>query len=140
LDQDGEEDQVIPASQFYRIKDLTPIQGQANSIYAYTEPRQPTGVHQDGSLTYAVDSITLVWNAPVDEGCSEITNYVIEADINGWQEVGQSTLNTGVALLPTRSGQWTNLRVTAENLYGRGRSSDVIELIPASLPSPSQLI
>jgi hypothetical protein len=91
LDQDGEEDQVIPASQFYRIKDLTPIQGQANSIYAYTEPRQPTGVHQDGSLTYAVDSITLVWNAPVDEGCSEITNYVIEADINGWQEVGQST-------------------------------------------------
>jgi hypothetical protein len=78
----------------------------------------------------------LKWTEPQDQGCLEITGYVIEAYQNDhWETVGSSTTTEGVATVTP--GVETELRVTASNSIGQGAPSYSIKLTAAALPSAS---
>jgi titin len=102
----------------------------------------PLNVHQADSTTYAATSITLIWDAPADTGCSPITSYRIDR-LNGatWVTAGTSTTTTGVATGLT-AGQLVDLRVTALNGIAPnvGIPSATIRLTPSSLPNASTYI
>lgn len=84
-------------------------------------PRRVMDVRQGDSATYAQNQITLHWEAPEDDGCLPIENYLIEAEIASvWTQVGSSTTTTGVADLSAQMGQLTKLRVTGVNDIGEG--------------------
>ena len=56
-------------------------------------------------MTYASESITLEWVAPVDTGCREILDYEIEmydSVADEWQTVGST--GSGDALIGVASG------------------------------------
>lgn len=134
--------QIVPASSFYFYQSHTPISGSATLVETQYTPRQPTGVHQGDSSTYDATSITLLWTAPNDNGCSPITSYKIEFfDGTAWQACGTSGTTVGVASgLP--AGSQVQLRVTGLNAIAQnvGIPSETITLTPSSLPGPSTYI
>ena len=85
-----------------------PVQKIMHEVDSQFLPRRPTGVKQDIVGTYASNSITLVWTAPLDTGCQTITSYEIQRNDGGtWVAVGSSVgaATTGVAIgLETLAG------------------------------------
>lgn len=77
------------------------------------------------------DSLALTWKAPVWDGGSNITNYMVERrehPLSTWIRVGNTRL-TSMAVSGLTPGHQYEFRVYAENIYGRSDPSDVSTLI-----------
>lgn len=78
-----------------------------------------------------LDSLSLTWRAPVWDGGSNITNYLVEKREPGmstWIRVG-NTRFTSMAVMSLAPGHQYEFRVYAENVYGRSEPSDISGLI-----------
>lgn len=77
------------------------------------------------------DSLALSWKAPVWDGGSNITNYIVEKreqPMSTWIRVG-STRFTTMAVTSLTPGHQYEFRVFAENVYGRSDSSEISSMI-----------
>ncbi|CAH1969101.1 unnamed protein product [Acanthoscelides obtectus] len=77
------------------------------------------------------DSLALSWKAPVWDGGSNITNYIVERrehPLSSWIRVGSTRLTT-MAVSGLTPGKQYDFRIMAENIYGRSDPSDVSNLI-----------
>ncbi|CAH1103156.1 unnamed protein product [Psylliodes chrysocephalus] len=77
------------------------------------------------------DSLALTWKAPVWDGGSNITNYLVERrehPLSTWIRVGNTRLTT-IAVSGLTPGHQYEFRVYAENIYGRSDPSDLSNLI-----------
>jgi hypothetical protein len=78
-----------------------------------------------------VDSLALGWKAPVWDGGSNITNYLVEKrehPLQTWIRVGTTRFNT-MAVTGLAPGHQYEFRIYAENVYGRSDASEVSTLI-----------
>ncbi|KAJ8977333.1 hypothetical protein NQ317_018615 [Molorchus minor] len=88
-------------------------------------PRFPTADN------IGTDSLALSWKAPVWDGGSNITNYLVERrehPLSTWIRVGNTRLTT-MAVSGLTPGHQYEFRVYAENIYGRSDPSDVSNII-----------
>lgn len=72
------------------------------------------------------DSLSLSWKAPVWDGGSNITNYLVEKrenDMSTWIRVGNTRFTT-MAITGLAPGHQYEFRVYAENIYGRSDPSE----------------
>ncbi|ERL85176.1 hypothetical protein D910_02598 [Dendroctonus ponderosae] len=77
------------------------------------------------------DSLALSWKAPVWDGGSNITNYMVERrehPLSTWIRVGNTRLTT-MAVSGLTPGHQYEFRIYAENIYGRSDPSEVSTLI-----------
>ena len=87
-------------------------------------------------------SINLAWDAPIENGGSAITNYILEkkdisqseTDLAKWTLVTSSTLNTEFTATGLTESHAYRFRVSARNLIGCSESVEVEEPILASPP------
>lgn len=78
-----------------------------------------------------VDSLQLSWKAPVWDGGSDITNYLVEKREPGletWIRVG-NTRFTAMAITGLAQARQYEFRIFAENIYGRSDPSEISTLI-----------
>ena len=99
-------------------------------------PQQPAGSGVPGAprnLRAVADGSTVIelsWDAPLDDGGSDITGYWIEVSTDGgdtWWSRVRNTGNTDTSYRHTSltAGTTRHYRVAAINFYGAGDSSDV---------------
>ncbi|KJH43663.1 fibronectin type III domain protein [Dictyocaulus viviparus] len=105
----------------------------------YYRPAIPEGPLDVTELTK--DSCMLSWNPPVDDGGSEITNYVVEKrDIrtNTWVPVSTFVPGTKITVPKLVEGHEYEMRVMAENAFGRSdplcTSSPILAKDPFGVP------
>lgn len=78
-----------------------------------------------------VDSLSLSWKAPVWDGGSDITNYLVEKrehPLETWIRVGNTRFTT-MAVTGLAPAKQYEFRIFAENIYGRSDPSEVSTLI-----------
>lgn len=78
-----------------------------------------------------IDSLSLSWKAPVWDGGSDITNYLVERrehPLSSWIRVG-NTRFTSMAVTGLAPGKEYDFRIFADNVYGRSDSSEISTLI-----------
>ncbi|KAF2885739.1 hypothetical protein ILUMI_20443 [Ignelater luminosus] len=78
-----------------------------------------------------VDSLSLTWKAPVWDGGSNITNYMVERrehPLSTWIRVGNTRFTT-MAVEGLTPGHQYEFRIYAENIYGRSDPSEVSTLV-----------
>lgn len=87
------------------------------------------------------DSLSLSWKAPVWDGGSNITNYMVEKrehPMSTWIRCG-STRFTTMAIQGLTPGHEYQFRVYAENIYGRSNPSDLSSIVQTkSQPQKTQ--
>ncbi len=102
---------------------------------AITAPDAPTGL----TATTGNTQISLSWTAPVNNGGSAITDYVIDYKLTSepttWSTFadGVSTGTTGIVTGLT-NGLSYDFRVSAVNTIGQGSSSTTTSATPATVP------
>lgn len=77
------------------------------------------------------ESLALSWKAPVWDGGSNITNYMVEKrehPMSSWIRVG-NTRFTSMAISGLAPGHQYEFKVYAENVYGRSDASEISTLI-----------
>lgn len=87
------------------------------------------------------DSLSLSWKAPIWDGGSNITNYLVEKreqPMSTWIRVG-STRFTTMAVQNLVAGHGYEFRVYAENVYGRSEPSDISSLITTKETGKKQI-
>ncbi|XP_067934437.1 twitchin-like [Watersipora subatra] len=83
------------------------------------------------------DSMTLTWNAPKDNGGSDITNYVVEkkpVGANKWSKVNSFVPGTHCPVKNLEVGKQYEFRVVAENQFGQSAPLITTEPITAKHP------
>lgn len=79
----------------------------------------------------------LSWNPPADDGGSEITNYVVEkrdTKTNTWVPVSTFVPGTKITVPKLVEGHEYELRVVAENAFGRSDPLNTTEPVLAKDP------
>ena len=129
--------EVIPASQFYsQSEGSSPISGSAFASSSIYTPMMVTAVKQStDTTTFSASSLTILWTAPLDFGCSAITGYSISYTQSGTTSSSTVGLVITATLSSLTPGVSTHITVTAINSVGNGISSTSITLIPLALPS-----
>lgn len=87
------------------------------------------------------DSLALSWKAPVWDGGSNITNYLVEKrehPMQTWIRVGTTRFNT-MAITNLVSGHQYEFKIYAENVYGRSDPSETSTLITTKDSPKKQL-
>ncbi|XP_055385446.1 twitchin isoform X34 [Condylostylus longicornis] len=77
------------------------------------------------------DSLSLSWKAPVWDGGSNITNYMVEKrehPLSTWIRVGNTRFTT-MAVTNLTPGKQYEFRIYAENVYGRSDPSEISTLV-----------
>jgi hypothetical protein len=104
-----------------------------STIVSPTEPGAPT-------LTSAAagdGAVTLSWTAPVDDGGSPITNYLVEASPTG----GYCFVNAlTCSIAGLTNGETYSFSVRASNELGLGPASNVLSATPGVAPSAPQTL
>ncbi|KAL1129846.1 hypothetical protein AAG570_012790 [Ranatra chinensis] len=88
-------------------------------VTVVSKPNPPCGPLTYMDVTH--DSVSLLWNAPEDNGGSPITGYIIEMaefGIDSWKLVPGFCPNTSFTVKGLPEGKKFNFRVRAENIYG----------------------
>ena len=88
-------------------------------------PRNLAGARGNGE-------VTLSWDAPDDNGGSDINDYEYQVDSGGWVSTGGTSTTYTVAGLT--SGQPYEFRVRAVNSEGYGAESVPVRVAPATVP------
>lgn len=79
----------------------------------------------------STESLSLSWKAPVWDGGSQITSYLVEKrehPMSSWIRVGNTRL-TSMAVTGLTPGKEYEFRIYADNVYGRSDSSEISTLI-----------
>ena len=99
------------------------------------KPGPPEGPLKPEGITK--NSVTLSWNPPLDDGGSEVTNYILEkreADRLSWSAVSRSIHGLKYNVTGLKDGTKYMFRVKAENKYGTSEPLETTE--PVLVKSP----
>ena len=129
---------------FYDIGDGIPIENKQINILTYSPPSKITKFYESTSL-YSQSSVTFNWEAPSDNGCSEITNYKIQK----YDEVSSSytdlitvanNIFTYTDSDSISAGNEYKYKIIAINTIGEGKESDELSCYSIILSTePSNL-
>lgn len=103
-------------------------------VIVVDKPGPPQGPLQYTGTTQ--ESVGLSWNPPVDDGGSDITNYIVEVSDYGsdnWRQVPGYCPRTSFTAKGLSEGKKYVFRVRAENMYG---VSEPLEGKPVIAKSP----
>lgn len=106
-----------------------PICNSADKPGPPEKPLKPEGITKN--------SVTLSWRSPIDDGGSEITNYILEkreADRHSWSNVSRTIHGTRYNVTGLKDGTKYVFRVYAENKYGVSEPLEMKE--PVLVKSP----
>lgn len=108
-------------------------------VIVQDRPAAPEGPLEVSDVTK--DSCVISWKPPIDDGGSEITNYVVEkrdTKSNNWVPVSIFVTGTTLTVPKLIEGHEYELRVMAENAFGRSdplcTSSPVLAKDPFDVP------
>jgi len=109
------------------------------SNVAATTPRTIPGAPTDVVATPGAEQATVTWQAPVDDGGSAITGYLIEKSTDGgetWETVIADTASTETSYTVTglANGDEVEFRVAAINAAGTGPASPTADVTPRTVP------
>lgn len=98
------------------------------------KPQPPQGPLDISDIT--PDNCSLAWRAPLDDGGSPITNYIVEKiDTNGiWVKVSSFVRSTHYDVMGLEPNKKYSFRVRAENQYGISEPLESTEPITAKYP------
>ncbi|XP_050067771.1 twitchin isoform X12 [Anopheles maculipalpis] len=88
------------------------------NVKVLDRPSKPENI---GVESYGGEHLVLCWNAPLDDGGSPVTNYVVEKkdkNSNAWTKVSSYCTTTYLKIRNLRLNQLYDFRVYAENKYG----------------------
>jgi hypothetical protein len=110
----------------------------SNSVIGttFTTPNSPTNLTGVVGNTQA----TLAWTAPTNNGGTPITGYFVEYSTNPsgpWTPVNTGSTATTYTLTGLTNGTLYYVRVSGVNIVGTGTPSNVISLMPSTIPGPS---
>lgn len=91
---------------------------------------------------FAGEALTLLWNAPKDNGGADITNYVVEKKeqrTSAWTKVSSYITTTFCRIRNLTVGREYDFRVFAENQYGQSDPATTPEAIRAKHPFGNNL-
>ena len=114
----------------YRITAENEI-GQDSEVIKIQISDRPDAPRFPGVENIGTDSLSLSWKAPIWDGGSNITNYIIEKrehPMSSWIRVGNSRL-TAISVNNLAPGHQYDFRIFAENIYGRSEPSEVTPLV-----------
>lgn len=103
-------------------------------VIVVDKPGPPQGPLQYTGTTH--ESVALSWNPPVDDGGSDITNYIVEVSDYGsdnWRQAPGYCPRTSFTAKGLTEGKKYVFRVRAENMYG---VSEPLEGKPVIAKSP----
>ncbi|XP_025833492.1 twitchin isoform X4 [Agrilus planipennis] len=106
-------------------------QGQDSAIIKIQIADRPDPPRFPTIESIGTDSLALSWKAPVWDGGSNITNYLVEKrehPLSTWIRVGNTRFTT-MAVDGLAPGHQYEFRIYAENIYGRSDPSEVSPLI-----------
>ncbi|WKY05591.1 hypothetical protein Q1695_006081 [Nippostrongylus brasiliensis] len=124
-------------SGFYTLKVKNEV-GEDEGVFEVVvqdRPAAPEGPLEVSDVTK--DSCMLSWNPPADDGGSEITNYVVEkrdTKTNTWVPVSTFITGTKCTVPKLIEGHEYELRVMAENAFGRSEPLNTSEPVLAKDP------
>ncbi|XGW29138.1 hypothetical protein V3C99_008720 [Haemonchus contortus] len=104
-------------------------------VVVQDRPAAPEGPLEVSDVTK--DSCVLSWNPPKDDGGAEITNYVVEkrdTKTNTWVPVSNFVTGTRITVPKLVEGHEYELRVMAENAFGRSDPLNTTEPVLAKDP------
>jgi hypothetical protein len=114
-----------------------PVSSPSNSVTLFTEPSVPVNL----AATVAGSSIALSWSAPLSDGGSAITDYVIEYQLTtgGTWSVFSDGTSTNTTTLVTGLSDNTSydFRVSAINIIGQSIPSTLVTATPGE---PAQVL
>ncbi|KAM3957310.1 projectin protein bent isoform 8-T9 [Aphomia sociella] len=105
--------------------------GQDSAIINIEISDRPDPPRFPATDNIGVDSLALSWKAPVWDGGSDITNYLVEKrehPMSSWIRVGNTRFTT-MAITGLVPGKQYEFRVYAENIYGRSEPSEPTSLV-----------
>uniref|UniRef100_A0AAG5CTD6 Twitchin n=1 Tax=Anopheles atroparvus TaxID=41427 RepID=A0AAG5CTD6_ANOAO len=88
------------------------------NVKVLDRPSRPENIAVE---SYGGEHLVLCWNAPLDDGGSPVTNYVVEKkdkNSNAWTKVSSYCTTTYLKIRNLRLNQLYDFRVYAENKYG----------------------
>ncbi|KAK5968521.1 Twitchin [Trichostrongylus colubriformis] len=104
-------------------------------VIVQDRPAPPEGPLEVSNVTK--DSCVISWNPPKDDGGAEITNYVVEkrdTKTNTWVPVSTFVTGTRFTVPKLVEGHEYELRVMAENVFGRSDPLNTTEPVLAKDP------
>ncbi|KXJ80778.1 hypothetical protein RP20_CCG023458 [Aedes albopictus] len=108
------------------------------NVKVLDKPSKPENI---GVESYGGEHLTLCWNAPLDDGGSQVTNYVVERkekNSSNWTKVSSYCTTTYLKIRNLRINQQYEFRVYAENKYGMSepaQSDTIIAKHPFDVPT-----
>ncbi|XP_021713429.1 twitchin isoform X5 [Aedes aegypti] len=108
------------------------------NVKVLDRPSKPENI---GVESYGGEHLTLCWNAPLDDGGSPVTNYVVERkekNSSNWTKVSSYCTTTYLKIRNLRINQQYEFRVYAENKYGMSepaQSDTIIAKHPFDVPT-----
>jgi hypothetical protein len=115
--------------------------GSFTVLAAYFEPTVP-GAPTGLTLTPGDGQVGLSWTAPVDDGYSDLTDYVVQYKLGGsWIPFSDGVSTATSALMAGLSnGMPYSFRVSAVNAVGTGSYTSTATATPATIPgAPTSL-
>lgn len=105
----------------------------------FTTPNSPTNLTGTAGNTQA----TLTWTAPTNNGGTPITGYFVEYSTNPsgpWTPINTGSTATTYIVTGLTNGTLYYFRVSGVNNVGTGTPSNVISLMPSTIPGPAIII
>uniref|UniRef100_A0A8C9RLR6 Titin-like n=1 Tax=Scleropages formosus TaxID=113540 RepID=A0A8C9RLR6_SCLFO len=110
---------------FLILENITGSKTFTITVNVIGRPSAPSGPIQVSSISS--ESCVLTWEAPEDDGGTEITNYIVEKRESGsgaWQLVNSSVRHTTIRVTHLTKYMHYTFRVSAENRFGVSKPSE----------------
>ena len=116
----------------FRVRAVNDVGPGAESAPVSVAPATVPGAPLNLAGERGNGEVTLSWDAPADDGGSDINDYEYKVDSGGWVSTGGTTTTYTVTGLA--SGQTYEFRVRAVNDVGPGAESAPVSVAPATVP------